>query len=77
MVGSVDKEKVLGQLEEMRQGFASVLTCDKLPFITRISVESYHEYANTLCVGLGGESVETVRVRLKPSDNARPTEKGS
>lgn len=61
--GVLEKQEVLAKFEELRQGFASVLTCEELGLPARVSMESYHKYANMICVELGGESVDTVVFR--------------
>lgn len=59
----IDVVATLSKFEEMRQGFASVLTCEELSAVTRVSMEAYHGYANKICVSFGGESVETIKFR--------------
>ena len=59
----LNRKKLITQFEELRQGFASVLTSELNP-AARVSMEAYHFYANKIVVDLGGESVETVKIRL-------------
>lgn len=55
----VGKAKYISDLEEMRQGFRSVLDFCPLDEVQRISVRAYHRLANSRIVEMGGEDVPT------------------
>lgn len=59
----LNRKKLIEKFEELRQGFASVLASD-IDDVLRMSTEAYHIMANTYVVELGGESVETVKIRI-------------
>jgi hypothetical protein len=55
--------KYLNDIEELRQGFRSILDFGTLTEVERISMEAYHFFANKRAVQLGGEDVTYSRPR--------------
>jgi len=58
----LNRKKLIEQFEELREGFAAMLTRD-LNIVDRIAIESYHLFANKCVVELGGNSVDTIKIR--------------